>query len=330
MTNPVKLRELAASLGILATTAFAQTAPADPNQTLIKRYCVGCHNNSLRTAGVTLQNIDLSTVAGKEDLLERVLRKVKTGQMPPAGMPHPTPVATTSFQQWLETALDAESAAHPNPGRASIHRLNRAEYSNAVRDVLDLDVHPGDMLPVDDSGYGFDNNGDVLSMSPALLDRYLTVARKISRLAIGDPTIKPVQDTFEPRRASQNIVVPNRLEWVSDDLPFNSAGGVSVRYYFPLNAEYVVKVNLGGSNSPNAEKPIELRIPIQAGLRNIGVTFPRESLLPELAAVPGHKAEARQVAIDVRLDGASLKRSVISGVSRLSASHLELIDRRTL
>lgn len=314
MNYPVKL--LAATIATFATGAIAQTQPAaDPNRALLQRYCVGCHSTSLKTAGVVLQNLDLSSVNGKEELLEKVLRKVKTGQMPPPGMPQPTPAVRADFRTWLETSLDAESAAHPNPGRVAIHRLNRAEYSNAVRDVLDLDVHPGEMLPVDDSGYGFDNNGDVLSVSPALLDRYLSVARKISRLAIGDPTIKPVEESFEPRRGGRNNPVPPRLEWVSDDLPFNSAGGVSVRYYFPLNAEYVLRVSFGDPNSPNTQKPMELRVPVQAGLRSVGVTFPRESLEPELSALAGGRGQTqtRPVDIDLRLDGVSVKRSTTSG-----------------
>lgn len=312
--HPARLLALAATLGILTT--YAQTP--DPNRALLQRYCVACHNNSVKTANVSLQGLDLTVIADKADLLERILRKVKTGQMPPAGMPHPQPAALASFRQWLETSLDAESAAHPNPGRMSVHRLNRAEYSNAVRDVLDLDTRPGGLLPVDDSGYGFDNNGDVLSVSPALLDRYLSVARKISRLAIGDASMKPIEEKFEPRRVNGRNAqspVPPRLEWASDDLPFNSAGGVSVRYYFPLDAEYLIKVNFGDSNAPISSKPLELRIPIQAGLRTVGVTFPRESLLPEVSAIPGNRPESRQVAIDVRLDGASLKRATTPGVT---------------
>jgi len=135
------------------------------------------------------------------------------------------------------------------------------------------------MLPVDDSGYGFDNIGAVLSLSPALLDRYLSVARKVSRLAIGDPTIKPVADAFESRRESgRNPPVAPRLEWVSEDLPFNAAGGVAVKYYFPLDAEYVLRVNFGNPNNPSSDAPIELRLPVKAGMRSVAVTFPRVSL----------------------------------------------------
>ena len=125
---------------------------------------------------------------------------MKNGQMPPAGMPRPDAATVATLGKWLEETLDAQGAAHPNPGRPGVHRLNRAEYSNAVRDIFDLDINAGSQLPVDDSGYGFDNIGAVLSVSPALLDRYLSVARKISRLAVGDPTLKPIEEAFEPRR----------------------------------------------------------------------------------------------------------------------------------
>ena len=311
----MRLATIALFLGIAAPLANAQTgAPA--SQALLRRYCVGCHNNQLKTAGVTFQGLDLSGVADKAELLERVVRKVKSGQMPPPGLPRPDAAAAAQFVQWLEGALDADAAAHPNPGRPAIHRLNRAEYSNAVRDVFDLDINAGALLPVDDSGYGFDNIGDVLSVSPALLDRYLSVARKISRLAIGDPSIKPVEDAFEPRRSpGHSAPVPPRLETVSDDLPFNSAGGVSVRYYFPLDAEYILKVNFGDPDNPSKPPPLEVRMPIKAGPRIVGVTFPRESVRPEFL-LAGHGPESTPVAVDLRLDGASLKRSTTPGNSR--------------
>jgi mono/diheme cytochrome c family protein len=321
-----------ALLGMLALRGQTQTQPpATANQALIKRYCVGCHNNSLKTAGVTLQGLDLTKVADNGELLERVLRKVETGQMPPAGLPRPDAATIGGFRDWLEGSLDAETAAHPNPGRPAIHRLNRAEYSNAVRDIFDLDVNAGNMLPVDDSGYGFDNIGDVLSVSPALLDRYLSVARKVSRLAVGDPSIKPVEEAFEPRRSSgRNAPVPARLEWVSDDLPFNSAGGVSVRYYFPLDAEYVLRVTFGDPNNPTAPKPIELRIPIKAGPRNVAVTFPRESVRPELSLIaspnPGRPPAPVQFAVDLRLDGVSIQRGTTSG----AAGALPRIDKLSI
>ena len=284
----------------------------------MQRYCAGCHSDQAKTAGLSLQKIDLTKVDPQAEMLEKVLRKVRNGQMPPAGAPRPNPSTTAAFSQWLESTLDANSAQHPNPGRSSIHRLNRAEYSNAIRDVLDLDINAGAQLPVDDSGYGFDNIGAVLSVSPALLDRYLSVARKVSRFAVGDPTIKPIDEAFEPRRDSNrnNAPVSPRLEWVSDDLPFNSAGGVAVRRYFPLDAEYLLKVNFGSPNAPTGDQPIELRLPVKAGLHSVAVTFPRESVRPELSGLgPGRRAEGRQVAVDLRIDGASVKRTTTPGVS---------------
>ena len=231
------------------------------------------------------------------------------------------PLAAAAFGNWLETSLDAEAAAHPNPGRpAAVHRLNRAEYSNAIRDVLALDINPGSQLPVDDSGYGFDNIGDVLSMSSALLDRYMSVGRKIARLAVGDPTLKPGEEIFEPRREPNRGVapaVPARAEWMSDDLPFDSAGGLSVRYYFPLDAEYVIRIRLGLANAPVKLAPLEFRLPVKAGPHTIGLTFPKESLKLELAApavarrsafVSSVRPEASSAGMDLRVDGVRVKR----------------------
>jgi hypothetical protein len=281
---------------------------------LVRNYCLDCHDNEARTAGVTLQGLESSKIGDQAELLEKVLRKVGAGQMPPAGMPRPDAATTSAFTKWLAGALDAEASTHPNPGRPSIHRLNRPEYSNAVRDILDLDVDAGALLPVDDYGDGFDNIGDVLSLSPTLLDSYLAAARKVSRLAIGDPSMKPVEAAFEPRRETGgNRPVPSRLDRVSDDLPFNSAGGVSVHYYFPLDAEYVLRADSGNAS---ADQESELRLPIKAGLHTVGLTFPRESLLPEnlgAAAGRGGRGQGVPLAADLRLDGASVKRFTMQG-----------------
>jgi len=301
-----------------ASAQIRQTA--DANRALIGRYCVVCHDNQKRTAGISLEGLALNDIGGHAEALEKVLRKVKTGQMPPAGMPRPDAAAVKEFSKWLESALDAETAAHPNPGRMGIHRLNRAEYGNAIRDILALDVNPGAQLPVDDSGYGFDNIGDVLSVSPALLDRYMSVGRRIARTAVGDLTLKPTEEAFEPRREPNRGVasaIPARREWVSDDLPFNSAGGLSVRYYFPLDAEYIIRMRFGAANAPVVEAPLELRLPVKAGPHIVGVTFPRESLIPEIVSPGGGRRAAplvigppapRTSPIDAFLDGAKVKR----------------------
>jgi hypothetical protein len=266
---------------------------------------------------VVLEGLNFSDVTDNAALLEKVLRKIKTGQMPPAGMPRPDAARREELAKWLETSLDAEAAAHPNPGRPAIHRLNRAEYSNAIRDVLALDVNPGAELPVDDSGYGFDNIGDVLSVSSSLLDRYLSVGRKIARMAVGDPAIKPSEETFEPRREPNrgSASVPLRAEWTSDDLPFNSAGGLSVKYYFPLDAEYVIRIHRGVPNTPVRPAPLEMKLSVKAGPHSIGVTFPRESLKLEVAAPNGRtafmaseRAEASSAGMDLRVDGVRVKR----------------------
>ncbi len=314
--------------GVVAVSAllFAQQghAQAQPDgastSALLTQYCVVCHNDQKRTAGVTLQGLDLSSIGDHAQLLERVLRKVAAGQMPPAGMPRPNAARMAEFSKWLVGALDAEAAAHPNPGRPAIHRLNRAEYSNAIRDVFGLDINAGTQLPVDDSGYGFDNIGDVLSLSPALLDRYLSVSRKVARLAVGDPAQKPSEEIFEPRREPNRGVaaaVPNRAEWMSDDLPFDSAGGLSVRYYFPLDAEYVIRIRRGTPNTPVKIAPFEVRLPMKAGPHTVGVTFPKESLKLESiepsiarrsAYLSSERPEASSAGMDLRVDGARVKR----------------------
>ncbi len=287
----------------LAVSCLLALPLAGQNEQLLQKYCSGCHNNKIKTAGVSVEGLDLTSVAGKAEVLEKVLRKVKSGQMPPPGLPRPDAATAASFSKWLENSLDAEALAHPDPGRPAIHRLNRAEYSNAVRDVFALDVTPGAMLPVDDSGYGFDNIGAVLSVSPALLDRYLSVAKKVAREAVGDLTLKPVEETFEPRKQA-------RAERVSDDLPFNSAGGVSVNYYFPVDAEYAFRLRTGG------EKALEFRMPVKAGLHTVGATSPAESLKSETAG--GGRGRGGDSSLDLRFDGARIKRFPSGQLSSLS------------
>src|ERR1035438_2520512 len=209
-----------------ATSASAQTpAPSVADRpaaarALATQYCVACHNQKAKVAGISFESVDWANPGTSAEILEKALRKVRTGEMPPAGMPRPTPAAATAFTNWLVESLDRYAAAHLNPGRPAIHRLNRAEYSNAIRDLLALDMKPGALLPVDDSGYGFDNIGDVLSVSPSLLERYISVARKVSRTAVGDPGMKPSEEEF-------TTSAKNSKDRVSDDLPFDSAGGMS-------------------------------------------------------------------------------------------------------
>src|SRR5215475_1601547 len=213
----------------------AQRANTLAQRTLIEENCLTCHDQKTKTAGVSLEGLNFNKVGENAALWERVLRKVRTGQMPPPGLPRLEASGAAAFVNWLEGALDREARLNPNPGRPGVHRLNRTEYSNAIRDLLAVDIKPGASLPVDDSGYGFDNIGDVLTISPALLEKYMSVARKVSRLAVGDPEVKPSEERFQPRRMG-------RSERVSDDLPFYSRGGLSFQYYFPLDGEYRIRI----------------------------------------------------------------------------------------
>src|SRR5215471_15023739 len=149
----------------------AQRANTLAQRTLIEENCVACHDQKTKTAGVSLEGLNFNDVGENEALWERVLRKVRTGQMPPPGVPRLEAADRTAFVRWLEGALDRAASLNPDPGRPTVHRLNRNEYSNAIRDLLAVDVKPGAALPVDDSGYGFDNIGEVLTISPALLEK---------------------------------------------------------------------------------------------------------------------------------------------------------------
>src|SRR5439155_46690 len=255
---------------------------------LIATSCVTCHNDRLKTGGLSLQSVDLANAPAHADVWEKVLRKLRTGEMPPATVRvRPDARTVVALQGYLETTLDAAAVAHPNPGRAPVHRLNRAEYSNAIRDLLSVDVRPGEWLPVDDSGYGFDNIAAVLSTSPALLDRYMSAARKVSRLAVGDLTMKPVEEIYEAKR---DPLKGSRNEQLNEELPFDSRAGIAVSHYFPLDAEYVFKVRFLGVQ-PDGEvaetDPYQVRVPVKAGLHTVGVTSPRENLKVESDAPGG-------------------------------------------
>ena len=205
---------------------------------VLDQYCVTCHNQTARTAELLLDQADVENIDQGPEVWEKVLKKLRAGAMPPAGMPRPNQATYDSFATYLETALDSAAAAHPNPGRPVMHRLNRVEYTNAVRDLLAVDIDGETLLPADDSRYGFDNIGDVLTVSPALLERYLSAARKISRLAIGDPDISSV---FEGYTIPKYFMQDDRM---NEDLPFGSRGGMAVRHNFPLDGEYLLKVRL--------------------------------------------------------------------------------------
>ena len=208
------------------------------NRLLVDRYCVACHNSKLKTGGLALDQFDPDNVRDAGEVWEKVIGKLRAGAMPPAGLPRPDATTTTAFVTHLEGELDRAFESHPDPGRPAVHRLNRAEYTNVIRDLLDFEIDGRSLLPPDDSGYGFDNIADVLSVSPALFERYMLAARTISRTAIGGSDVRPAIRSYNVR---PTLLQDERL---SEDLPFGSRGGIAVRHYFPIDGEYLFKVRL--------------------------------------------------------------------------------------
>ena len=276
--------------GPASATAFTaqQTSGAAPTlspRAVLDRYCVTCHNERLLTAGLALDTVDPERVGDNAEVWEKVVRKLRTGMMPPSPRRRPDAATYASTVSYFETALDRAAAADPNPGRSAVHRLNRAEYTNAVRDLLALEVDGRALLPPDGSSYGFDNIGDVLSVSPGLLERYLLAAAKISRRAVGDPTLRPATAIYK----TSPLLAQNGR--VSEDLPFGSRGGLAARHHFPLDAEYIIKVALRGRARGSHQlevrldrervrlfdlserEPLEIRLPVKAGTRLVGVSF---------------------------------------------------------
>jgi hypothetical protein len=194
----------------------------------VKQYCLSCHNSRARLGGLALDALDPATVDGHADVWEKVVRKLRTGMMPPEGAPKPPAAVREAFTAALETTLDRAAARRRDPGSPALHRLNRAEYANAIRDLLALDVDVSTLLPPDDSTAGFDNIADVLGVSPALIEGYVAAAAKISRLAMGDPTIGLDRAVY---RVPGDMEQDEHLE----GLPLGTRGGIVVRHTFPLD-----------------------------------------------------------------------------------------------
>jgi hypothetical protein len=204
---------------------------------LVARYCAGCHSDRLKTGGLTLEKTDLKNPASQAETWEKVIRKLRVGAMPPQGSPRPEPAILSGLASSLETEIDASAQKTLNPGRVSIHRLNRAEYTNAVRDLLNLQIDGTALLPADDESSGFDNIADVLRMSPALMERYLSASWNISRLAVGSMKIAPATSVY---RVRPDLSQDQHL----DGLPLGTRGGILVQHTFPLDAEYSLKLRL--------------------------------------------------------------------------------------
>ncbi|HEY1305988.1 MAG TPA: DUF1592 domain-containing protein [Vicinamibacterales bacterium] len=274
----------AASVG----AAFRQ--PAD--QALVEKYCVTCHNDRTKTGNLTLTGLDVAQPGEHAETWEKVVRKVRAGLMPPSGMPRPDRAALDAFAGRLEASLDRHAAAHPNPGSSGLHRLNRTEYANAIRDLLALDIDEATLLPADDSSEGFDNIADALRVSPALVERYTAAAVKVSRLAVGNLLLSASTTTY---RVPGDLVQADHIE----GLPLGTRGGTLIQHTFPLDADYSIRIRVRGAaiglaaaNLQGEEIELtidgervkllpataqtDLKLPIKAGQRAIGVSFVRK------------------------------------------------------
>lgn len=240
LTMAVLAWTVAAPARVGATAELTrQQAPEVDLRAFLATYCISCHNDRSRTGGLSLAAPELADPATHPELWEKVLHKVGTGQMPPSRRPRPDPASLQRILAHVTTTLDRAAELRPDPGRVGAHRLNRTEYGNAVRDLLGLTIDPS-LLLQDEADDGFDNVAASLALSPSHLERYLTAAREISRLAVGDASLGDVARSATYR-------VPRLLEQdvrISDDMPFGSRGGLAVRHNFPLNGEYAFKIRL--------------------------------------------------------------------------------------
>src|SRR5215470_13507626 len=295
-----------------AQNSTSPTSVASDYRTTLQLYCVGCHSGPTPFAGLNLVPLDFAKLEENGEIWEKLVRKLRARQMPPAGMPRPDEATLDGIVKFVESGRDRMAEVKPNPGRTTLHRLNRTEYGNAIRDLLALEIDVADVLPADDIGYGFDNIGDVLSVSPFLLERYLATAGKISRAAVGDTTMPVQYQTYSVAHALKQI------DRMNETTPVGSRGGTAIRHRFPVDGEYEISVNLqrgrneevlgmnkerkldlrlddqqlslftiaanrnvrfGAGNSPDAN--LKVRLPVKAGTREIGATFLKDSVLQE-------------------------------------------------
>jgi hypothetical protein len=295
-----------------AAVTPASVAP-DTHGPLVKQYCITCHNDRAKTGNLSLEGVSLTNIPGDAVTWEKVIKKVRAGMMPPAGMPRPTPAVLNGFVAHLENTIDKATFAAPPLRRATLHRLNRAEYGNVIRDLLGVELDMSTLLPPDDEAYGFDNNANVLNVSTSLMERYLAASWRVSSVAVASTKITPSLETF---RVRGDLSQDDQVE----GLPSGTRGGISITHYFPADAEYVISPRLyretvniirglelphqlevaidgqrvrlaefGGPKDEQAnylqptlagdqmEKRFQVRMPITAGLHTITVAFLKRS-----------------------------------------------------
>ncbi|HEY4361324.1 MAG TPA: DUF1592 domain-containing protein [Bryobacteraceae bacterium] len=305
------------SFAIFASAAFAFQTPtsaslATPAAGLVNKYCVSCHNQKLKTANLLLDRADSEHVANSAEAWEKVIVKLRSRAMPPPGLARPDNATYDRVADWLAAEIDRAAKSHVNPGRtASLHRLNRAEYANAVRDLLAVEVDAQATLPPDEQAFGFENNAEALSLPPALLDRYVSAAAAISRRAIGDPNMPPAFVRYGAMKNNPNdLTYLRQTERMGEDFPLGSKGGVAARHFFPVDGQYVFRLrlqrawdnvirglnvpnqfelrvdgvrvaqfSLGGEKSPSktfqydGDEVLQVRVPVKAGLRQVMATM---------------------------------------------------------
>ena len=229
-------------VGVVMLPGVVRAQAEAEHQLVLDRYCATCHNDRMRIGNLSLEEMSLQRVSHDASEWEKVIRKLRARAMPPVGRPRPEEATYDALASYLETTIDAAASAAPNPGRPSVNRLNRTEYGNAVRDILALDIDATALLLADDTDVqGFDNNSEVLSISPALFEQYLSAARKIARQALGHPTGVAVEEYRLPKE----LVHDDRL---SEALPFGSSGGAAIQHYFLVDGEYRITVRLNRNN----------------------------------------------------------------------------------
>ena len=301
----------------------ARASAGDAPTALLGEYCSRCHNDDDKVAGLSFDDLRSEDLlnGNHADAWEHILRRTSLGEMPPSSKPQPDPVSRAAFVHWLETSLDGYATAHPDPGRATIRRLNRVEYANAVRDLLGLKVDVSRELPQDNSGYGFDNIADVLSVSPTLMDRYVAVAGKVGRMATGLTSNRAFVTSFEmPKDGSiMNGGRPAYNERASDELPLGSRGGGAVNYFARFNATYEISgwlnANTNNETDRQAEDKVSVRVPLKAGAHVVGLSFHRQlapdesvqTLRNDLDKVPMPTAAPAMLPLDVSVDGVRVK-----------------------
>jgi mono/diheme cytochrome c family protein len=304
---------------LCAVLVHAQNRPQTPTaatqRALLDQYCVTCHNDRLKTANLSLEKLDLTTAGDHSELWEKVIRKLRAGVMPPPGMRRPPTAEYEGLRDWLEAEVDRKAATRPNPGAVVLHRLNRTEYANVIRDLLDIEIDPAAYLPSDDAARGFDNVAGSLTISPTLLEAYTTAATRIARMAVGYWKSPTLANYIAPGDTSQNQHI--------EGLPLNTRGGLLVTHNFPSDGEYkfeiqnfglgkytpgekieflvdgervelfdYVGVGLSQGMQADADGSIAITVPVKAGSHKVGVTFLATNYRPTLDLIKQYERKS--------------------------------------